>query len=458
MDMGGSHEAGEVNRIYSLLMKTGRNRNGRLTVKRCALCSFDARRGIALLFFFLPAFNVNISAARSIDVGPGFPFHTLKQAIAAADTGDVINVQPGVYAEGNIIITKPISLCGIGYPVIDGKKADEVITIKSNGVTLDGFVIQNSGKSDLKELSGIHIANAKQCIVANNKLINNFFGITCDNSRDCSIFNNEIRSNATTETSSGNGIHCWKSSSIFIDGNHISGHRDGIYFEFVTYTQVSHNISEHNLRYGIHFMFSDHDMYFTNTFRNNGSGVAVMYSKFVNMYFNRFENNWGGAAYGLLLKELTDSRIVSNHFERNTTGIFLEGTSRSFFAKNEIVRNGWALKILGDCYSDTITENNFSANTFDVTTNAGENQNKFAANYWDKYRGYDLNRDGTGDVPFRPVSLYSKLVEEVPNSVLLLHSFMVNVLDQTEKVIPSITPEQFRDDTPKMKPYYHAAT
>ena len=119
-------------------------------------------------------------------------------------------------------------------------------------------------------------------------------------------------------------------------------------------------------------MFSDHDLYLKNIFRNNGSGVAVMYSRYVNMFYNRFENNWGGAAYGLLLKELTDSRIISNEIKQNTTGIYLEGTSRSFFQHNQIESNGWALKILGDCYSDTIISNNFSANTFDVSTNAGE--------------------------------------------------------------------------------------
>lgn len=403
-------------------------------------------------------FSVLKSDAAVLSVGLGQPFHSIKAAIAASDSGDIIEVYSGSYAEGNIEITKPLTLCGIGFPVIDGKQADEIITITSNHVTLDGFVIQNSGKSDLKQLCGIHLINVSNCIISNNRLSDNFFGIGCDNSRNCYIFNNTITSHATSESSSGNGIHCWKSDSIFIHGNYISGHRDGIYFEFITNTQVSHNLSEKNLRYGIHFMFSDHDVYLRNTFRENGSGVAVMYSRFVDMYYNRFENNWGGAAYGLLLKELTDSRIIGNYLYRNTTGIYLEGTSRSVLKQNELVGNGWALKILGDCYSDTIMKNNFSANTFDVTTNAGENQNLFAGNYWDKYRGYDLNRDGTGDVPFRPVSLYSKLVEGVPHSVLLLHSFMVNVLDQTEKVIPSITPEQFRDDAPRMKPYLHATS
>jgi len=411
---------------------------------------FFAKRKFLLLPFTL---TLTFTFAKTIDVGKDFPIHSLKDAIASADSGDVIYVHGGIYKEGNIIINKSIMLCGIEKPVIDGSYKDEVITITASNVILDGFVIQHSGKSDLKEIAGIHLINVHDVLISDNELRYNFFSVVIDGSSSCIIFNNKIMSDASTEASSGNGIHCWKCSKLTIESNTITGQRDGIYFEFVTNSYVSNNQSEKNLRYGIHFMFSDYDTYVNNFFRNNGCGVAVMYSRYVNMYHNTFEKNWGGAAYGLLLKELTDCKIVSNKFSENTTGIFLEGTSRSRFERNEIHSNGWAFKILGDCYSDTIVENNFSGNTFDVATNAGENENLFSKNYWDKYRGYDLNRDGIGDVPFRPVSLYSKLVETVPNSVLLLHSFFVNVLDQTEKILPSITPEQFRDDSPTMKPY-----
>ena len=33
---------------------------------------------------------------------------------------------------------------------------------------------------------------------------------------------------------------------------------------------------------------------------------------------------------------------------------------------------------------------------------------------------FDLNRDGVGDVPYRPLSLFAKLVDRVPAALLLL--------------------------------------
>lgn len=74
-------------------------------------------------------------------------------------------------------------------------------------------------------------------------------------------------------------------------------------------------------------MFSNNDTYITNTFRNNGAGVAVMYTHGVKMFNNLFEENWGDAAYGLLLKEISDSHIEGNIFTKNTSGIYMEGTA-----------------------------------------------------------------------------------------------------------------------------------
>ena len=41
---------------------------------------------------------------------------------------------------------------------------------------------------------------------------------------------------------------------------------------------------------------------------------AVMYTKDVKMFNNTFEQNWGDSAYGLLLKDISDSYIFNNKF------------------------------------------------------------------------------------------------------------------------------------------------
>ena len=104
-----------------------------------------------------------------------------------------------------------------------------------------------------------------------------------------------------------------KANNLRILNNSLTKHRDGLYFEFVSASLIQNNTSFNNLRYGIHFMFSNDDTYIHNTFRSNGSGVAVMFSKNVVMQYNNFEENWGSAAYGILLKEIQGGAVEAQY-------------------------------------------------------------------------------------------------------------------------------------------------
>ncbi len=115
--------------------------------------------------------------------------------------------------------------------------------------------------------------------------------------------------------------------------------------------------------------------------------------------------------------------------------------------------NGWAVKIQANCDENVFLKNSFLSNTFDMATNGSLVLNTVDANYWDKYEGYDLNKDRVGDVPFHPVSLYSMVIEKMPSAVMLWRSFLVYMLDRTEKVVPSITPENLKDLHPAMRKY-----
>ena len=95
--------------------------------------------------------------------------------------------------------------------------------------------------------------------------------------------------------------------------------------------------------------------------------------------------------------------------------------------------------------------NEFVGNTFDVSSNSRSNSTVFDGNYWSDYQGYDLDRDGIGDVPHRPVRLFSLLVEDNEPTLILLRSLFVGLLDTAERVLPSLTPETLADARPSMR-------
>lgn len=405
-------------------------------------------RWVVVSLFYLTAF-VQAGAVQIVVT----PSQSIKLAIANASPGDTILIKPGTYREGNIIVEKSLTLLGEGYPVLDGEQKFEILTIHAKDVTVKGLRFVNTGIASINDIAAIKILESTFIKILQNEFENTFFGIHVSRSNNIWIEGNKLKSIAEAEHQIGNGIHLWKCERITIHQNHVQGHRDGIYFEFVTHSLVTHNHSEGNMRYGLHFMFSHNDEYRHNVFINNGAGVAVMYTKNVKMFNNRFVHNWGSSAYGLLLKDIRDSEVKDNSFIENSIGLFMEGSSRIQFARNEFKNNGYAIKLQASCDDNVFTMNNFLANTFDIATNGTMVLNTINENYWDKYEGYDLQKDGVGDVPYRPVNMYSVIVERMPTAVMLWRSFFVTLLDRAEKTLPAITPENLKDEKPSMKPY-----
>jgi nitrous oxidase accessory protein len=393
--------------------------------------------------------SAQAAAVAQIDVHAG---ESIGAAVAAAAPGTRVVVHAGVYAEPTIVIDRRIELVGEGWPVLDGGGERQILTILADSVSVSGLVLRNVGTTYVEDRAAIRTDGVVGCRIERNRVENAFFGIYLARSADCVVAGNTITGSAVTESSAANGIHLWYSRRITISDNEVSGHRDGIYFEFVEDTRVVGNRSTRNLRYGLHFMFSSRCDYEDNVFERNAAGVAVMYSKDVTMLRNRFERNWGSAAYALLLKEITDSEVRDNDFTANSVGIYADGANRVRVEHNRFTRNGFAVRIMANSMDDVFTGNTFIGNSFDVTTNSRASYSTFHGNYWDAYRGYDLDRDGTGDVPFRPVRLFSLLVERNPPALLLLRSFVVTLLDTIERAVPSITPETLVDATPLMRP------
>lgn len=122
------------------------------------------------------------------------------------------------------------------------------------------------------DVAGIKVLSANRVVVEDNRLRDCNFGIYLSDANDCRITRNDIQGIIKEEQNSGNGIHLWKCARALVEGNHLTGQRDGIYFEFVTDSEIRYNESEQNLRYGLHFMFSHHDYYHHNQFHHNGAG------------------------------------------------------------------------------------------------------------------------------------------------------------------------------------------
>ncbi|TMU50625.1 nitrous oxide reductase family maturation protein NosD [Flagellimonas algicola] len=391
------------------------------------------------------------SHGSTLEICSTCPIKSIKEGIDQAQAYDTLLIKKGTYLEFDIIVDKPLTIIGKDYPVVDGEDQGEIFTVTSDNVTIDGLFIINVGTSYTSDYAAIRVVKSKNFLIQNVVLEKLFFGIYLEKSTDGRVFHNKIIGDAVEEFNSGNGIQLWYCQNVSVENNIVQHVRDGIYLEFSDQIVIKNNISTNNVRYGLHFMFSNDDLYQDNTFENNGAGVAVMFSKKIKMYNNTFKKNWGAASFGMLLKEINDSEIIGNTFEENTVGISIEGSNRINYKENDFVNNGWALKVRGACYSNVFSSNNFLYNSFDVSYNSKLNDNSFSGNYWSNYTGYDLDKNGVGDVPYRPVKLFSYIVNRTPETIVLLRSLFMDIIDFSEKVSPVFTPDNLRDNSPLMK-------
>ncbi|ROL56227.1 nitrous oxide reductase family maturation protein NosD [Bacteroidetes/Chlorobi group bacterium Naka2016] len=409
---------------------------------------------IWLLVLFICS-NHLLSIAKKIEVNKNGKIQSISFAINFAQENDTIYIRKGTYFEKNIFIGKPLTIIGENGTIVDCRSEDAFgFLIKTKNFIIKNITIKNIGISYIKDNAAIKFDSCENVIVENIEVDNGFFSIYFSRSQNFTIRNCILRGQANrTESNSGNGIHLWYCNNARIEGNRVQLQRDGIYFEFVKNSLIQNNVCENNLRYGLHFMFSDSCSYRNNAFRRNGAGVAVMYTNRVYMVDNIFENNWGPSSYGLLLKDIKRSYVSRNQFLNNTVGIYMEGTDQTLFEKNNFYKNGWALRITGNCEDNTFRYNNFIANTFEVATNSSQNRNIFDRNYWSGYSGYDLNKDGIGDVPYIPVSLFTIIIQSNNYAVLLFRSFFVDILEVAEKIFPSIVPKYLVDRKPAMRQF-----
>lgn len=408
----------------------------------------EALRGKLFVLFLLFGYFVS---ANTITICASCKVKSIKEGILMAANFDTLLIKKGTYKEFNILINKPLTLSGQDFPVIDGEEQGEIIRIAADNVTIDGLFIINVGTSYTSDYAAIRVVKSENFLIQNVVLEKLFFGIYLEKSNNGKVYHNKIIGDAVDEYNSGNGIQLWYSKNVEVDRNIVQGVRDGIYLEFSDNITINNNQSTNNLRYGLHFMFSNDDVYTNNTFENNGAGVAVMFSKRIKMHNNIFRKNWGTAAFGMLLKEINDAEIYGNTFEENTIGINIEGSNRIDYKNNSFIRNGWAVKILGACYTNTFTNNNFLYNSFDLSYNGKLNDNVFNQNYWSDYTGYDLDKNGIGDIPYRPVKLFSYIVNRTPETIVLLRSLFMDIIDFSEKVSPVFTPDDLKDTNPLMK-------
>ncbi len=388
------------------------------------------------------------------------PIGTIGRLIADAPAGATVRVPPGVYRE-HIVITRPITLIGVGRPVIDGGGAGDIFRIAAPDVTIRGFTIRNTGISLDQENAAIRVT-APRATIEDNILDDILFGIDLREAPGSVVRGNRIGGKRLDIARRGDGLRLWRSDNVLIEGNTIRAGRDAILW-YSTGVVVRGNTST-NCRYGLHLMFSDHVTIEDNTLTANSVGVYLMYCTGVDLRRNRFIRNRGPSGYGIGLKEADQFSVADNLFVGNRVGVYIDGSPFTdampgVFTHNTIAYNDVGFTFLPSARNNEITENNFIDNIDQVSV-AGRGSleaNRFwkgdIGNFWSDYTGYDQNADGVGDFVHESQTLFGNMMDSEPSLRLFLFSPAQQAIEFVGRALPSVRPEpKFTDEVPLMRP------
>jgi nitrous oxidase accessory protein len=383
---------------------------------------------------------------------------TLGAVLAAASAGDIVELAPGTYP-GPLVIDRRVALVGQDGVVIDGGGTGRVIEITAEGARLSQLTIRHSG-IDLAHMdAGVFLGRtAKGAIVEDLRLEDNLIGIMVWGAADSMIRRNVIRGRHDLRASeTGNGVYVWNAPGAHVEDNDIALGQDGI---FVTNSRrnVFRGNVLHDVRFAIHYMYTNDSEVSFNRSRGNHAGLALMFSDHLIVRGNRSE---GDRDEGILLNYANHSVVEENAVVHGGEKcVFIYNANFNDFRRNWFEGCEIGVHFTAGSEHNVITENAFINNRNQVKyvgTRALDWSDHGRGNFWSDNPAFDLNGDGVADIAYRPNDLVDRVVWINPAAKLLLNSPAVETLRWAQAQFPALHPGGVIDSAPLMAPPHVAA-
>ncbi|MCK6545469.1 nitrous oxide reductase family maturation protein NosD [Myxococcota bacterium] len=382
------------------------------------------------------------------------PDGSLSAAVATASPGDEIRLRPGRYV-GPVVVDRPLVLVGDPGAVLDGEGRGTVVRVTARDVVLRDLTIARSGDSYLAEDAGIRLERADGARVERVRIEDTLFGVFVVESNDCEISSSHIRGMDLPHERRGDGVRLWYSSRCRLTDNVVERSRDVVVW-YSSDTVAQGNIVRHS-RYGLHYMYSDRNIFRRNRFEDNQVGAAIMYSRGIELTENAFSFSDGPAAFGLLVKDADDVFIRENRFVRNDAAMFFDGAPQSAGGRVEVERNFIARNRVGIALLPLtrrleVFENTFVGNDRHVEMRGSGNADGNVwsragrGNYWSNVTVWDPDRDGVSNMPVRFENLYEVLGDKYPVLAFFDGTPAASALDSAARLFPIFNPRPYLTD------------
>ena len=389
------------------------------------------------------------SQAAVIQIGAGAD---LQAAIDQAQDGDTLRLAAGTYT-GKIIINKPLTLEGSDKrdAIIQGDRTGRTISVMAPNVTIKHITVTKSGMSLPNMDAGIFLDKAADAAhIVENNILDNSVGVYLWGAPNAVVERNTIIGNQELrENERGNGVTVWNAPNSKVIYNDISHGRDGIFSNASNFNTFSHN-HFHDLRYGVHYMYTNDSQIEGNIVSNSKIGYAIMFSTNIKLRNNVSYNN---IDQGIMLNYTNESIIVGNAVEKSPKCVYLYNANNNQFTNNHFEGCEMGIHFSGAAEGNTIRENAFVNNHIQIKyvgTRFMDWADGGKGNYWSDNSAFDLDGDGIADTAYKPNNITDQILWRAPSARLLMNSPAVSIVKWAQKEFPAIMPGGMTDSRPLM--------
>jgi nitrous oxidase accessory protein len=378
-------------------------------------------------------------------------------ALDAAQDGASLCLAPGEYA-GPLALSRRVTLWGPRDAVIRSQGSGTTLSIEADGSELLGLSLDGSGgRFDLSD-AAVRV-RADDVRIEGVSIRNALFGILADRSSRLTLRDNEIVGKPGTALGlRGDGIRLWEVRDSRIERNRLADSRDIVVW-YSPGNRIAGNRVERG-RYGTHFMYSHDNDVEDNHYVANVVGIFVMYSHDVRVRRNEILRSEGAAGVGLGLKDSGRIEVTGNRFLGNRVGAFIDSSPLSEEDHNAFEGNLFHLGETAIMFHGGTARNRFRANSFrdherQVSVDGGGDARaaEWISNYYDDYAGYDLDGDGTGDLPYELRSFTTSLLSREPALAFFRGSLAIWLIERIGHAVPLFPARTLLvDEQPRMSP------
>jgi nitrous oxidase accessory protein len=363
----------------------------------------------------------------------------LAALIADAHGPAEIWLRGGVY-RGDLAIHRPLALRGASGAVVEGSGSTTVITVDASDVTVENLLVRHSGRRHTAEDAGLK-AKGDRVRLADLRVEDTLFGVSLEMCHHCAVERVHIEGPGDDAELRGDGVKLWEADDSVVRGCTVNRSRDVVVWYSKRVLLDGNTVQKS--RYGSHFMYARDSVVRRSRVSDNVVGIFVMYAKDLLVEDNVLAGARGAAGVGIGFKESDSITLRGNWLVANTTGTYLDNTPRTpdapvLFEGNVLALNDVALRVHGESAGASFRGNDFHENAVVVEADGGGNALALAlsGNHFTDYAGYDLDRDGRGDVAYEVAALSGEITDAHPDLKFFHGTAAMGLFDAVARAVP----------------------